>query len=152
ALDPDLLADGLHRYPRAVEQRLVRVGGIRLLDVRVDFVDPSEGDAPRHILVVAEIDAHKRRLTAANYVPSWRVQVDEIAQRGHFDRTMRIVRDDRETARRQFATHDPVVAAIWILQLRHQPRGLRRWHERTIRFQDFGRGELPRRERIVIAF
>src|SRR5207253_11522885 len=89
--DRDLLADDLHRHPGVVVLRLVRIGRIGLLDVGIDLVDAGEGDTPRHVLVVAEVDADKRRLAAADHVPPGRIQVHEVPQRRHLDRAMRIV-------------------------------------------------------------
>src|SRR5687767_1013040 len=78
ALHADLFTHHAQRFPSAVPEDFVRVGGIDGFYVHVGLVGFGGRATPRHATVVAANDACERRLGSACDIPPGRVQMQEI--------------------------------------------------------------------------
>ena len=99
--------DHAHVFPRAAVPVLVRIGGVRLVDVEVLGVRSEDREAPCAELVVADRHAGKHRLAAADDVPPGRDEMHPVAQRRRTLGPMRIVHHHRIAALRSGGRSPP---------------------------------------------
>ncbi len=100
--------------------------------------------------VVARVHPDKRWFAAADHVPSRSIEMYEVSKRRHLDRAVRIVRKYGNATRRVLAADNPVVAAVHVLQFRHQARRLQLRYERPVRVDDVRRRQNAWRKRIAV--
>ncbi len=104
--------DHPHVLPRAVVAVLARVGRVEVVDVEVFLVDREDRQAEGDGLVVADRNAGQGRLARADHVKARRLEVHDVAQRGHAQRPVRVVGQDRPAGRRARGRDHPVVGAF----------------------------------------
>ena len=108
--DQDDLAHHLRLLPGAAELELACVGRVRLLDIQVLRILPAGGHAPRDILVVADHYAGNagKRHTGCLIAPAGQVRL--IPKRGHGDRHVCVVGQQRLAGGRMAAVDNPLIA------------------------------------------
>ena len=111
ALDRDRVLDDPHVLPGPAIAVLVRVRGVRLVDVEVFPVAAEDRQPPGAALVVPDRHSGEHRLAGSDDVPARGDEVDPVAQRRGGLRPVRVVHHHRLAAPGPPAAHDPVVAA-----------------------------------------
>src|SRR5581483_7833522 len=93
-------AEDLYLLPAVGDAVLCGVERIGFFDVEIRLVGANDGKAPGDALVVADGDSRQAGFAAADDVPTWGVEVDEVTQRRQCDGPMRIAGQERLAGRR----------------------------------------------------
>jgi len=103
-----------HQLPPAFVPVLVRLIGVRAVDVQVLLVDGEDCEPEGYTSVVPDRDPRQGRFAGADHIQAWRRKVRDVAQRRHADPAVRIVGEQRAAGSGPAGADDPVVAAFRI--------------------------------------
>ncbi|CAA9342070.1 MAG: hypothetical protein AVDCRST_MAG90-2033 [uncultured Microvirga sp.] len=108
--DREALLDAPHRLPALTGAGAI--AAIRLIDIDVFLVGVEDRETEGDPAVVPDGDARHGRLPRPNGVEARRGEMDEVAQRGHRVRAVRVVCEDRAAGVGSAAMDDPVVRPL----------------------------------------
>ena len=109
-LDRDRFLNNRHALPVIAVAVLIRVLGVRLVDVKVLAISRENGEAPCAVPIVSDGNPWNLRFATANHIPARTNQVHPVPEGWRRLSAVRIVGHDRETVLRQVSTYHPVIA------------------------------------------